>query len=265
MHTIVLATQKGGSGKSTLAIGLALAALQAGHNVRLIETDSQGTLSNWQGRRPYAEPLVEPVYIAGDVERRLQSLAGEGVSLTIVDTAGGVSAATTSAIRHADLCLIPARPSVADIEATASTLDLVRAWNKPFAFVLNQTAIRGQRISNAAAALGDEASRDLADVLAQPFIVMRNDHQDALSAGLAVSEFASGSKSADEIRGLWRWIETRLDIAVVAEDSEVCGELPVILSLAALEEASTEATARFLAQASSTTRLPLEADGTLLG
>ena len=34
MHTIVLATQKGGSGKSTLAIGLALAAIQAGHTVR---------------------------------------------------------------------------------------------------------------------------------------------------------------------------------------------------------------------------------------
>ena len=44
MQTIVLATQKGGSGKSTLAIGLALAAKEAGHNVRLIEADQQGTL-----------------------------------------------------------------------------------------------------------------------------------------------------------------------------------------------------------------------------
>ena len=52
MYTIVLATQKGGRGKSTLAVGLALAAIQAGHTVRLIETDPQGTLSNWQGRRP---------------------------------------------------------------------------------------------------------------------------------------------------------------------------------------------------------------------
>ena len=60
MQTIVLATQKGGSGKSTLAIGLALAAIQAGHAVRLIETDSQGTLSSWQRRRIYAEPVVEP-------------------------------------------------------------------------------------------------------------------------------------------------------------------------------------------------------------
>ena len=78
MQTIVLATQKGGSGKSTLAISLALAAIEAGHTVRLIETDSQGTLSNWQRRRPYAEPMVEPIYAAREVEQRLQSL-GRGL------------------------------------------------------------------------------------------------------------------------------------------------------------------------------------------
>jgi chromosome partitioning protein len=226
MQTIVLATQKGGSGKSTLAIGLALAAIEAGHTVRLIETDSQGTLSNWQSRRPYAEPTVEPVYAASDVEARLQSLDRDGVTLTIIDTSGGVSAATTSAIRHADLCLIPARPSVADIEATASTLDVARAWNKPFAFILNQTPIRGQRLSNAANALADEAALDLAGVIAQPFIVMRNDHQDALSAGLAVNEYATSSKSADEIRGLWQWVEAKLRIAVT-DDQELANDLSI--------------------------------------
>ena len=226
MKTIVLATQKGGSGKSTLAIGLALAAIQAGHTVRLIETDSQGTLSNWQSRRPYAEPIVEPVYAAGDVEQRLQSLDRDGVTLTIIDTAGGVNAATTSAIRHADLCLIPARPSIADIEATASTLSVVRAWNKPFAFILNQTPIRGQRLSNAAATLGEEAALDISGVVALPFIVMRNDHQDALSAGLAVNEYAPASKSAEEIRGLWQWIDARLNAGAAIQEVDLAGELP---------------------------------------
>jgi chromosome partitioning protein len=214
MHTIVLATQKGGSGKSTLAIGLALAAKQAGHNVRLLETDQQGTLSNWQSRRGLAEPLVETVHNAGDIEYRLQSLARGGVTITIIDTAGGVSAATTAAIRHGDLCLIPARPSVADIEATSATLAIARAWKKPFAFVLNQTPIRGRRIDNAASTL----ALDLAEVLAQPFIVMRNDHQDALAAGLAVSEFAPSSKSADEIQHLWQWAEAKLNGGLVAGD-----------------------------------------------
>ena len=210
MHTIVLATQKGGSGKSTLATGLALAAKEAGHNVRLLETDQQGTLSNWQSRRGLVEPFVETIPSAGDIEHRLESLERGGVTLTIIDTAGGVSAATTAAIRYCDLCLIPARPSVADIEATSATLHIVRAWKKPFAFILNQTPIRGRRVDSAATTLGDDAARDLTEVLARPFIVMRNDHQDALAAGLAVSEYAPSSKSAEEIRGLWQWAEARL-------------------------------------------------------
>jgi chromosome partitioning protein len=225
MKTIVLATQKGGSGKTTLAIGLALAAVQAGHTVRLIETDSQGTLSNWQSRRPYAEPIVEPIYAAGDFEQRLQSLDRSGVTLAIIDTAGGVSAATTAAIRYADLCLIPTRPSIADIEATVTTLGMVRASNRPFAFILNQTPIRGQRLSNAATALGEEAALDISGGVATPFIVMRNDHQDALSAGLAVNEYAPGSKSAEEIRGLWQWVEAKLNAGLTIQDEPFLGEV----------------------------------------
>ena len=234
MQTIVLATQKGGSGKSTLAIGLAMAARQAGHVVRLIETDPQGTLSRWQSRRGIADLMVETVYSAEEIEPRLQSLGRSGITLTIIDTAGGISAATTAAIRHADFCMIPARPSVADIEATAPTLAIVRAWQKPFAFVLNQTPIRGARINTAADTLGEHAARDLDDVLARPFVVMRNDHQDALAAGLAVSEFSPFGKSSDEIRDLWRWVETRLNGGVAAS-AEAGGavsavEFPIILS-----------------------------------
>jgi chromosome partitioning protein len=241
MQTIVLATQKGGSGKSTLAIGLALAAQQAGYNVRLIETDQQGTLSNWQSRRGLAEPIVETVYNPNDIETRLRSLERGGVTLAIIDTAGGVSASTTAAIRHADLCLIPARPSIADIEASASTLGVARAWQKPFAFVLNQTPIRGQRIDNAANALGDRAALELANVVARPFIVMRNDHQDALAAGLAVSEYAPSGKSTDEIRGLWHWAEVKLNGGLLA-DAQLAGQLaevdfPIMLIPAPAEAA----------------------------
>lgn len=212
MQTIVLTTQKGGSGKSTLAISLTLAAIRAGHNVRLIETDPQGTLSNWQRRRLADDVVVEPIYHAADIAPRLHMLADSGLQIAIIDTAAGLSAATTAAIRHSDLCLIPARPSVVDIEATVSTLSVARAWKRPYSFVLNQTPIRGQRIDNAATALAEEASLDLAEVLARPLIAMRNDHQDSLASGLAVGEFAPNGKSADEIRGLWRWIESRLEL-----------------------------------------------------
>lgn len=210
MRTIVLATQKGGSGKTTLAIGLALAALHAGYNVRLLDTDNQRTLTKWGVRRGIAEPVVEFVRSAGVVEHRLNSLHRGGVGLTIIDTASGMAEATVAAIRACDLCLIPARPTLADIEATAATVGVVRACDKPFAFVLNQAPVRGQRVGNAAGALGGPAP-DLDDVLAQPFIALRTDHQDALAAGLAVGEYAPSGKSAGEIQQLWQWTQARLN------------------------------------------------------
>jgi len=226
MRTVVLATQKGGSGKSTLAIGLALAAKNAGHNVRLIDTDPQGTLSNWQSRRGIAEPMVEAIYNVGRIESRLEALARGGVTLVVIDTASGVSATTAAAIRCADLCLIPARPSITDIEACAPTLKAIRGWQKPFAFVLNQTPTRGRRIDNAALALGDGAAREMGEVLAQPFIAMRNDHQDALASGLAVSEYAPASKSAEEIGQLWRWTEARLSAAALKHEPRAEAAVP---------------------------------------
>ncbi len=211
MQTIVLATQKGGTGKSTLAIGLAVAAMQAGHVVRMIETDRQGTLANWRRRRQAAEPAVEAIVGAGDLERRLHVFDRSGVTLTVIDTAGGLNPVTTAAIRCADLCLIPARPSLLDIEATAPTLSNIRAFDRPFCFVLNQTPQRSQRIDAAETLLGDAATAlDLSGFVAQPNITMRNEHQDAVGRGLAVTEYAPTSRSAEEMRSLWQWVEWRL-------------------------------------------------------
>jgi chromosome partitioning protein len=97
--------------------------------------------------------------------------------------------------------------------------------------VLNQTPTRGPRVTNAATALDDKAALDVSGVLAQPFIVMRNDHQDALSAGLAVSEYAPASKSADEVRCLWQWVETKLNAVepnsvATADEQQIISELP---------------------------------------
>jgi chromosome partitioning protein len=102
------------------------------------------------------------------------------------------------------MCLIPARPSPVDIEAALPTLSTVRRLGKRFAFILNQTPTRSNRVSEAAAAL------NAAGVLALPYIVQRNDHQDALGAGLGVTEYDSYGKAAEEIRGLWRWVRKSL-------------------------------------------------------
>ena len=43
-----------------------------------------------------------------------------------------------------------------------------------------------------------------------------HDQQDALGAGLAVTEYALGGKSAEEIRSLWQWVWNELTVTASA-------------------------------------------------
>ena len=128
---------------------MAIAAVADGHKVCLLEADPLGTISNWRRRRTEAEPTVETVHDGYELALRVPFLAQCGVTLTIIDTAGGWSDTATAAIGAADLCLIPVRPSPADIEAAAPTLAAIRERGKPFAFVLNQTPARSARLRRA--------------------------------------------------------------------------------------------------------------------
>lgn len=204
MYVLALVTQKGGSGKSTLSVGLAVAAMQRGERVALVEADAQGTISKWKERRAGPYPRVDCVADPAEVEPVISRLRAEGVWLAIIDTAATNNALATRAIASADLCLIPARPSPADIEAAIPTLIAIRRLNRRFAFILNQTPTRGCRLGEAATSLNSLG------VLALPFIGQRNDHQDALGAGLGVTEFAPEGKASEEIVALWGWISERL-------------------------------------------------------
>jgi chromosome partitioning protein len=200
MYAIVLATQKGGSGKSTLAIGLAVAAMDHGERVGVIDADPQGTISNWRRRRANPKPRIERASSGSAIECALFALGRDGCTVAIIDTAATINTLSADAIGAADLCLIPARPSPADIEAALPTISTARKLDKRLAFILNQTPARSNRASEAASALNS------AGVLALPYIVQRNDHQDALGAGLGVTEYDSRGQAAEEMRGLWRWI-----------------------------------------------------------
>ena len=204
MYVVALVTQKGGSGKSTLAVGLAVAAMANGEGVALVEADPQGTIWRWKERRGETYPRVERLADPAHLEPMLARLKAEGIWLTIIDTAATNNAAAQRAIASSDLCLIPARPSPADIEAAIPTLIAIRRLSRRFAFVLNQTPPRGGRLSEAATSLNSLGH------LALPYIIQRNDHQDALGAGLGVTEYAQDSKAAEEIAALWRWVLKKL-------------------------------------------------------
>ena len=145
MHIVSFVTQKGGSGKSTTAASVAVAAFQQGRRVFMLELDRQGTLSDWTGSRESDEgPDFERID-ATALDKALSTLKAEGYDLTIIDTAGIDSPATNAAMRAADLCLIPCRPTATDLRGCLPTVQSLIRLEKDFAFVLNQ-ALRVHRV-----------------------------------------------------------------------------------------------------------------------
>ena len=137
MRTIAFVTQKGGSGKSTLASSLAVTAMEAGERVFIIDLDPQASLVKWSKMRGEVDVPVEAVTPA-KLTTALATLAKNGVTLCIIDTAGAESPTANAAMKAADLCIIPSRPNVFDLWASEQTRKSLRDMNKPFVFLLNQ-------------------------------------------------------------------------------------------------------------------------------
>lgn len=209
MRTITLVTQKGGAGKTTLAASLAVAAVEAGETVIVLDLDPQGSLAAWGETRAAETPAVDRLGPdrLGELPAILAALKGQGFTLAILDTAGVASTGGNLAMQAANLALIPARPSRLDLQATMPTIEALMRFEMRdrFAFVLNQCpAGRSSRATEAANGLA------MFGVLAEPSITQRADHQDALAAGQGVTEYAPDGKAAEELRALWVWADRKM-------------------------------------------------------
>ena len=212
MRSIAFLTQKGGTGKTTLAASLAEAAAIAGEKVIALDLDPQGSLCRWGKRREAAKArnkvIVEPLEPErlNRLKSILEGLAGAGFTLAIFDTACTGSAAIRLLTEAVDLCLLPARPTRLDIEATTETFRAVFLAKRKAAFVLNQCppTYRSTRASEAAKSL------NRLGILAEPILSARMDFQDAIAAGLGVSEYAHDGRAAQEIATLWSWSQEQM-------------------------------------------------------
>lgn len=214
MKAITFVTQKGGSGKSTLCISLAVAAQETGRSVCILEMDRQATVSDWAEHRQSSSPEVAQID-APQLDQVMQSLKGSAYDYVFIDTPGVDSPGTLSAIRAADLCIIPCRPTPADLRAFKPTLAAIYRLEKKFSFVLNQTPPRSYRIRDAADGLA------VLGILPDINMVMRNDHQDAIGLGQGVTEYNPKGRAAEEIRRLWTWIERRTQINAETRTQQV--------------------------------------------
>lgn len=204
MKVVVLASRKGGSGKTTLAGHLAVQAERAGAGpVALVDIDPQGSLAEWWNRRSAPTPVfvqTEVSRLTADIER----LAESGIELLILDTPPALSPIVGAVVRHADLVVIPSRPSPHDLRSIGATVDLVEHLGKPLLFVLNGAAPRAR--------ITEEAVRILSrhGLLAPVVIHQRVDFAASMIDGRTVMELSGDTRSSAEIGRLWDYLSGRL-------------------------------------------------------
>lgn len=205
MHTIVVASRKGGAGKTTLTAHLAVEAQRCGvKRVAVMDADPQGGLSDWWNARKAETPIFALPQNEGTLGAKLERLRKSRFDLVLIDTPPALTDAIAATLTHADLVLIPAKPSPNDLRAIRGTVRLVIASGKPSLFILNMVKPRVR--------LADEASAVLALIgeLAPVMISDRTDYAAAMTTGLTAQELDPTGRAATEMTGLWLHIADRL-------------------------------------------------------
>ena len=194
----------GGVGKTTLAGHLGvMAGINKNGPVALIDTDPQASLSNWWNERKAETPIFASVSIA-NLANHLKELESGGVKLAIIDTPPAITETIRLVIAVADLVLIPTRPSPHDLRAVGSTVEMVEAAGKPMVFVINGAAARARITGEAAIALSQHGT------VAPVTIYQRTDFAASMIDGRTVQEIDASSRSTDEIKELWKYVNKRL-------------------------------------------------------
>ena len=205
MQIIVLASQKGGSGKTTLSGHLAVEAERSGAGpVALIDTDPQASLAHWWNARASSSPAFAKIAI-DELEEGLEHLRQSGFRLAVIDTPPAITHSISQVVSHADLVIIPARPSPHDLRAVGATVDLCERAGKPLIFVVNAATPKAKITAEAAVALSQHGT------VAPITLHHRTDFAASMIDGRTVMEVDPDGRSAQEVAALWHYMADRLE------------------------------------------------------
>jgi chromosome partitioning protein len=200
MKTIAVIAQKGGSGKTTLSLNLAVAIEGEGKEVAIIDLDQQASASGWGDSRESGSPAVVSAH-AARLPQLLEKCKENGADFVILDTAPHAENQALAAARAADIILIPCRPSLVDLRAISSSVNIARIAEKPAYVVVSQKPARGSLVTEAV-----DAAKELGVEVAPVEIGNRIAFVHAFTAGEGVTEYESNGKAAEEIKQLYQFI-----------------------------------------------------------
>ncbi|ACL58372.1 ParA family protein [Methylobacterium nodulans] len=202
MHVILIAAQKGGAGKSTLAVHLSALADRDGKTL-LVDTDPQGSLSMWHGRRTAETPCLTRAS-AQAVPEVLSTARREGVAWAVIDSPPHNTSLISTLMSRATLTLIPVRPGPFDLDAVGATLAMARSLKAPMACIINAAppTTRGERQTSAVAETRAVLASMGAPVLPGQ-VSQRASLSHALITGQSVDEYDPHGRATAEIAAMW--------------------------------------------------------------
>ena len=208
---VLIGTEKGGTGKTTLATNLAAMRAGEGHDVLLLDTDTQGSATYWSRIRDEAkiEPSVYCTQKFGQVDNEVSKFTKKFNDI-IIDAGGRDSEELRSSMLVADIVCCPLQPSQFDVWTLSPMETMVKKAKilnpKLKAFILLNRASPNPSVSEA-----EEAKEIIGDLehlgLSQTIIRDRIAFRKAARDGLAVPEMQPvDPKAVSEIQGIYKEI-----------------------------------------------------------
>ncbi|MEG9250220.1 ParA family partition ATPase [Arthrobacter sp. Soc17.1.1.1] len=205
MKVIAVLNQKGGAGKTTLATHLARGLQLSGQSTLLVDSDPQGSARDWAAVRE-DHPLTVLGIDRPTIDKDIKALAK--VDYVVIDGAPQAADLAVSAVKAADVILIPVQPSPYDIWATSDLVDLVKRRIE-----ITDGKLRAAFVVSRAIA-GTNIGKDIAQVLEgyelpvlTSRIHQRVDYPGTAATGSTVLEMYPKSEAAKEVLELIAEVE----------------------------------------------------------
>lgn len=213
MRIWTVTNQKGGAGKTVLATNLAVEGSKVGLKTLLIDLDPQQSATKWWEARDVEAPLlIKCPY--DQLVYNLNLAKKQGFELVIIDTAGREGLKHTEAIEKSTFSIVPCQPSLDDCRSALPTVDIIKRFNIPFAFVVTRCPVSGedlQETKNSLSALG---------LVCNVPTIERKCYKRAYAENLGVSEYDPSDKGAGEIKAIFKWVYNK-ENRLVKPQSEI--------------------------------------------